>query len=105
MTGPKPLALCSMSAYNLVQRIRTSHCHERSTPMANSEARRQKQLAKKKAKRQEKRDYLARRNSDDPTIQLANATHWPVVDALVPEDLWHRGMGQVVIARRHPDGR
>src|SRR5262245_40463163 len=70
-----------------------------------SEARRQKQLAKKKAKRQEKRDYLARRHSDDPNIQLANATHWPVVEALVPEDLWHSGLGQVILARQHPDGR
>jgi hypothetical protein len=70
-----------------------------------SEARRQKQLARKKAKRQEKRASLARRDSNDPNIVLANASHWPILEALVPEDTWHSGLGQIVIARRHPDGR
>lgn len=73
--------------------------------MAKNEARRQKQLAKKKAKRMEKRSQLVRVNSDDPNIRLASAEKWPIVTALVPEDLWHRGMGQLILTRRHPDGR
>jgi hypothetical protein len=73
--------------------------------MAKNEARRQKQLAKKKAKRAEKRSHLVRINSDDPNIRLAAAEQWPIVAALVPEDLWHHGIGQLILARRCPDGR
>jgi hypothetical protein len=73
--------------------------------MAKSEARRQKALAKKKAKRDDKRTYLVRLNSEDPTIRLANAEKWPIFEALVPALLWENGMGQAVITRRCPDGR
>jgi hypothetical protein len=73
--------------------------------MAKNEARRQKQLAKKKAKRDEKRTQLARLTSNDPTVRLATADSWPVVEALVPENLWELGKGQLIIARRQPDGR
>jgi hypothetical protein len=73
--------------------------------MAKSEARRQKQLAKKKAKRDDKRAHLVRLNSDDPTIRLAGAEHWPIFEARVPVQLWERGMGQAVLSRRCPDGR
>jgi hypothetical protein len=73
--------------------------------MARNEARRQKQLAKKKAKRQEKRAHLARLTSPDPTVQLADVGSWPVEEALVPENLWTQGIGQLVMARRHPNGR
>jgi len=72
--------------------------------MAKSEAHRQKQLAKKKAKRQEKRTQLARLTSKDPTVCLAQAGSWPIVDALVPENLFDLGIGQLLLARRHPDG-
>ncbi len=73
--------------------------------MAKNEARRQKQLAKKKAKRAEKQSQLFRLTSDDPNIRLASAEKWPIVASLVPEDLWHGGMGQLILARRHPNGR
>ena len=67
--------------------------------MSKDEARRQKQLAKKKAKRDEKRTELARQTSDNPLIRLAGAEAWPIVATLVPETLWSRGMGQLFITR------
>jgi len=73
--------------------------------MSKSEARKQKQLARKKAKRDEKRSQLARRTSDNPLVRLAGAEAWPVVAAFVPEQLWEHGIGQLVLARRCPDGR
>jgi hypothetical protein len=73
--------------------------------MSKNEARRQKQLAKKKAKRDEKRTQMARQSSDNPLIRLAEAESWPIVDALVPETLWSRGIGQLILTRRLPDGR
>ncbi len=73
--------------------------------MSKNEARRQKQLAKKKAKRVEKRTELAKQHSDNPLIRLAGAEAWPVVDALVPEAIWSSGIGQLVFTRRLPDGR
>lgn len=73
--------------------------------MSKSEARRQKQLAKKKAKRDERRTQMARQSSDNPMIRLAGAEAWPIVDCLVPESLWSEGMGQLALTRRLPDGR
>jgi hypothetical protein len=73
--------------------------------MAKSEARRQKHLAKKKARREEKRTYLTQQNSANPLIRLAAAGAWPIVEALVPEDLWDDGIGNLFIARRQPSGR
>ena len=73
--------------------------------MSKSEARKQKQMAKKKAKRDEKRLHLAKQHSDNPVIRLAGAESWPIVAALVPEQLWEHGIGQLVFARRRPDGR
>jgi hypothetical protein len=72
--------------------------------MAKSEARRQKQLAKKKAKRKEKRAQYVMISSDDSHIRLAAAEDWPVVAAMVPEGIWKRGMGTLILARRCPDG-
>jgi hypothetical protein len=73
--------------------------------MSKSEARRQKQLAKKKLKRDDKRTALARRHSDNPVIRFAAAAMWPIVETLVPDTLLSDGIGQLLIARRIPDGR
>jgi len=72
--------------------------------MGNSEARRQKQLAKKKAKRNEKRAIIARATSSDPTIRLAGASTWPILEALVAASIWQHGIGTVVVARQSPNG-
>ena len=73
--------------------------------MSKNEARRQKQLAKKKAKRTDKRTQIARQTSDNPLIRLAAAESWPIVNTLVPESLWSSGIGQLLLTRRLPDGR
>lgn len=72
--------------------------------MAKSEARRQKQRAKKKAKRDDKRTELARLTSRDPLVRLAEADTWPIVEAVVPGNLWDQGIGELLIARRDPAG-
>lgn len=68
-------------------------------------AREQKRLAKKKAKRQARRRQLAHRDSPDPTVRLKAADRWPITAALVPDNLWTTGIGNLIIARRIPDGR
>jgi hypothetical protein len=71
----------------------------------NHGARQQKKLAKQKAKRAEKRSHLVQRDSKDPTIRLRTAEKWPIVQALVGEDLWKDGIGYLVIARQEAEGR
>ncbi|MEX2139628.1 MAG: hypothetical protein WD894_10225 [Pirellulales bacterium] len=72
--------------------------------MARHGAREQKRLAKKKAKRAvEKRD-LARRSSDNPVVRFRDADRWPIVELLIPEDIWSQGIGELVISRRTPEG-
>jgi len=68
-------------------------------------AREQKRLAKQKAKRKAKRRQVALRESPDPTVQLKAPERWPVVATLVPDNLWEAGIGNLIIARRMPDGR
>jgi hypothetical protein len=68
-------------------------------------ARQQKKVAKQKAKRSDKRSDLIRRSSNDPTVRLQRAEKWPVVHALVGENLWEDGIGYLVIARQESEGR
>jgi hypothetical protein len=67
--------------------------------------REQKRLAKQKAKRHAKRRNLAMRNSPNPSIRLLASDRWLVNAALVPDNLWSSGIGNLVIARSMPDGR
>ncbi len=73
--------------------------------MGKDEARRQKSLAKKKARREQKRTHLARLSSPDPTTSLVECADWPIIACMIPENLWQDGIGQLLIARRMPDGR
>jgi hypothetical protein len=68
-------------------------------------ARQQKHLAKQKAKRDAKRTQIARRDSPDPNIRLRSADRWPIVASLVPASLWQLGLGNLIIARKMPDGQ
>jgi hypothetical protein len=68
------------------------------------EARRQKQLAKKKAKRNEKRTQMARATSADPTQRLMHCNRWPITYSAISDTLWEDGIGHAVLARRMPDG-
>lgn len=65
----------------------------------------QKKLAKKKAKRAEKRSMALR----DPDAWMENALRsaagWPIVETLLPVNLWTQGIGNCIIARQLPDGR
>jgi hypothetical protein len=70
----------------------------------NHGARQQKRAAKQKAKRLEKRARLLRLDSKDPTIRLAAAASWPVVQAVCSSELWSSGIGSLAIARRESDG-
>jgi hypothetical protein len=68
-------------------------------------AREQTRLAKQKAKRESRRRQLALRSSSNPAIRLAAADRWPVAASLVPENLWSMGLGNLLIARRTPEGQ
>lgn len=72
--------------------------------MAGHGARQQKKLAKKKAKRTQKRHSLARQASAGIAAVLRHTGEWPIVEAMVPDGLWEQGLGQLVIARQMPDG-
>jgi len=71
----------------------------------NHGAKQQKKLAKQKAKRKEKRATLSKRDSVDPTIRLQRAEKWPVVRALVSEELRENGLGYFLLARQEGEGR
>src|SRR5262245_31967277 len=82
---------------------RPSHLHGVDA-MGKNEARRQKQLAKKKAKREDKRVLVARATSKDPTVRLADAGAWRIAEVLVGNEIWENGLGSVVVARHAPHG-
>jgi hypothetical protein len=65
----------------------------------------QKKLAKKKAKRAGKQARADRRDDAWMEAVLRDAGDWPIVETLVPDNLWTQGIGNLVIARRTPDGR
>ncbi len=73
--------------------------------MSQHGRRAQKKLAKKKAKRAGKRAHDGRREDAWMEAVLRDAGDWPIVETLVPNNLWAEGIGNLVIARRMPDGR
>jgi hypothetical protein len=73
--------------------------------MSQHGRRAQKKLAKKKAKRVGKRARADRRDDAWMEAVLRDAGDWPIVETLVPDNLWAEGIGNLVIARRTPDGR
>jgi hypothetical protein len=68
-------------------------------------ARQQKKVAKQKAKRSSKGSKLAKQSSKDPTVRLERADKWPVVQALVADEIWDEGVGYAMIARQESEGR
>ncbi|GAB4254084.1 MULTISPECIES: hypothetical protein [Deferrisoma] len=69
--------------------------------MARDEKRRQKALQKKAAKRKAKKAPRAGTGGGRKPSVPADA---PVHECLVPEELFEQGLGNVVVARRLPDG-
>ncbi len=70
----------------------------------NHGARQQKRVAKQKAKRAAKRSRSLQLNSSDPNVRLRQADKWPVVRAVVGEEIWDDGISSVAIARRESEG-
>lgn len=71
--------------------------------MARSESKRQKQLAKKKAKRNQKRQQISREKNLGLAERLGRFESAPVVDCLISDDI-DRGIVQVTIGRKAPAG-
>src|SRR5437899_367062 len=67
--------------------------------------RQQKKLAKKKAKRADKMAISARRATSGIGSLFRHAGEWPILETMLPANLWDQGMGQPIIARQMPDGR
>jgi hypothetical protein len=73
--------------------------------MAQHGRREQKKLAKKKARRAEKRAHAVGRDDAWMAAVLRSGSEWPILEARIPVNLWDEGIGGLVIARRVPDGR
>lgn len=72
--------------------------------MARSEAKRQKKLAKKKAKRGEKRRDIASTQSIGLAERLGRLQAAPVLDCLVTEDFESEGIANLLIGRQAATG-
>src|SRR5207237_10557142 len=72
--------------------------------MATDPRKRQKKLERRNAKRQEKKHRLVRAQHAGVGERLAAATHYPVLDSWITEDLWTQGIGWALLSRQLPDG-
>ncbi|UEO00432.1 hypothetical protein A9R16_003245 [Acidiferrobacter thiooxydans] len=70
--------------------------------MTTSEARRQKQLTRKRQKRKAK---THKPNSGESWSLAVLATQAPIHECLVPAELFEQGIGNLVFSRSLPDGR
>jgi hypothetical protein len=66
--------------------------------------RQQRKLAKQKAKKKAKQAERARETSVNPVLRLQNAARWPIVEARAAMSIEEKGIGEVTIVRRLPDG-
>ncbi|HEX3152498.1 MAG TPA: hypothetical protein VHR66_30775 [Gemmataceae bacterium] len=73
--------------------------------MAQHGRKAQKKLAKKKAKRAEKRSQVSRLTTSSIESLLLSAVEWPILETLLPVNLWNQGIGNCIIARQLPNGR
>jgi hypothetical protein len=72
--------------------------------VARSESKRQKRLAKQKAKRSEKRQQLTRQRNMGLAEQLGRFESAPVLDCLVNEGFEGAGLASIFIGRKAPSG-
>lgn len=72
--------------------------------MALDARRRQKKAEKRKAKERAKHKELARRKTEDIGQRLANVASAPILHCFTTQDLWERGMAQVVVSRELANG-
>jgi len=73
--------------------------------MAQDVRRRQKQLARKKAKRKEKRRSLVKRDEHSAASAFARVEHAPILHACATTDVFDLGIGNVLLSRELPNGR
>lgn len=72
--------------------------------MSMDPRKRQKKLAKKDAKRKEKRHDLIKESNVGMPTKLALAAKLPILETLASETLWTQGLGTVTFTRNFPHG-
>jgi hypothetical protein len=72
--------------------------------MAIDPRKRQKKLEKRKAKQKAERRESAGRDSSSISARLRQAASAPILHCCATEELWSRGMGQVLVSRTLPGG-
>jgi len=72
--------------------------------MSRDPRKRQKQLAKRTAKRKSKQQLLVREKNAGLAERLGAAANYPIVDSWVTETLWTEGIGQIALSRQLPNG-
>ena len=72
--------------------------------MAMDPRKRQKKLEKQKAKKKAERRAIARRESRGFAPQFQAAANSPILHCCMREELWEKGIGEVLISRSLPNG-
>jgi hypothetical protein len=72
--------------------------------MSQDPRKRQKKLARRTAKRKERRHVLVKERNAGVGQRLAAAARYPLVDCMMTERTWEEGIGQIVLSRQLPDG-
>ena len=72
--------------------------------MATDPKKRQKQLAKKTAKRKEKRHLVVRDKSAGEMARAIAAAKYPILHCLISDSIKTQGMGWVILSREMPSG-
>ena len=72
--------------------------------MAHAESKRQKRLAKQKAKRSQKRQEIKRASTMSLAQQLARFESAPVIDCLVNSSFEKQGLANLLLGRKAPTG-
>ena len=73
--------------------------------MAQDVRRRQKRLARQKAKKKQKRTALTRQRQPGLLGVKGRLADAPIVHACAIDELWRTGIGNVLLSRELPDGR
>jgi hypothetical protein len=66
---------------------------------------RQKKLERRKAKQKAERQEIARRESRGISLRLEEAATAPILHCSVADDLWQRGIGNVLVSRQLSNGQ
>jgi hypothetical protein len=72
--------------------------------MAIDPRKRQKKLERRKAKQKAERRELARRQSRGLPARLREASTAPILHCSISDEIWHEGIGQVLVSRQLKNG-